>query len=443
MLVTLPFLLILLDLWPFGRLKAFSLGAFWPLLREKLPFFLLAALASIITLLVQRGAGAMSFFRNLTLGERLANAVESYLRYLGKLVWPTKLAIVYPHPAHGYALNEAWPLWQILAGAAVLLLLTVLCLARLRRQPYLAVGWFWFLGTLVPVIGLVQVGEQSMANRYTYIPLIGPVIALVWAVWDAAAALSTRRGPRPALILPWALSSLLAGLVWGTHRQVLHWRDTLSLFSYAIAVTPDNPSAHFALGVALEKAGQVSQAMVQYRVALAIDPSYAKADYNLGQLFSKAGDLPSAVVHFRAASRSNPNDLASRLNLANSLQHLGRAKDAVPVYEDCIRRDPDSIEALNNLAWILATDPDPQLRNGPRAVRLAERAVALSHSTLPLMIGTLAAAYAEAGRFADAVAAGEKAVTAAAEQAQPEVVQRNRELIELYRAGKPYHEPRR
>jgi tetratricopeptide (TPR) repeat protein len=400
----------------------------------------------------------MSFFRNLTFEERLANAVESCLRYLGKFVWPTKLAIVYPHPAHGYALNEAWPLWQIVAGAAVLLLLFVWCLTRLRRQPYLAVGWFWFLGTLVPVIGLVQVGEQSMANRYTYIPLIGPAIALVWGIWDAAAALSFSgkqaiaaktnpppgRGPRSALILPWALCSLLlAGLVWGTHRQILHWRDTLSLFSYAIAVTPDNPSAHFALGVALEKAGQISQAMVQYRVALAIDPSYAKADYNLGQLFSKAGDLPSAVAHFRAAVRSNPNDLASRLNLANSLQRLGRTKDAVPVYEECIRRDPDSIEALNNLAWILATDPDPQFRNGARAVQLAERAVELSHSTLPVMIGTLAAAYAEAGRFGDAVAAAEKAVAAAAEQAQPEVVQRNRELIELYRAGKPYHEPRR
>ena len=463
MVVTLPFVLLLLDVWPLRRVQALNGKAWPPLLLEKLPLIALSGIGSVVTLLVQRKAGAMGFFQHLTLGDRLGNAVESYLRYLGKLVWPTKLAIVYPHPAHDYFLNDGWSGWQLAAGAVALALISVWCVLRLARQPYLAVGWFWFLGTLTPVIGLVQAGEQAMANRYTYLPLIGPAISLVWGLVDVRVFLFRRReiSPScqpPAAIRPGTEASsgskstggaaaaavlCIGGLVWLTHLQLRHWRDTISLFDYAIAVTPDNPSAQFALGSGLEKAGEIRWAAVQYRIALAIEPKYSKANYNLGQIFAKAGDIREAAIHFEAALGSRPDDLPSRLNLAHCLQRLGRAQEAVAHYEASLRRDAGSIEALNNLAWLLATDPDPQLRNGRRAVELAERAVALSESKFPVMIGTLAAAYAEAGRFADAIAAAEKAVAVADALNLPEVAGRNRALMEIYRSQRAYHEPPR
>ena len=445
MVVTLPFVLLLLDVWPLGRLASSSPRQPARLILEKIPFFALAAICSVITLRVQREAGAMRFFQDLTLTTRLINAAESCVRYLGKLFWPTKLAIVYPHPAHGYFLNEQWPAWEL--GAAVLLLLsiTAFCVLRLKRQPYLAVGWFWFLGTLVPVLGLVQVGEQAMANRYTYIPLVGPVIALVWATAEfLSARFGARQDGQPARNFATCAGTAAAGvvvaLVWVAHVQVGYWRNTVTLFDYAISVTPDNPSAHFALGVGLEKQGEISRAMVQYRVALKIDPNYTKASYNLGQLFSKAGDSLRAAEYFADALRSNPNDLPSRLNFAGCLQRLGRAREAIAQFEQALRQDPDNIQALNNLAWILAANPDPQLRNGPRAVELAERAGALSQNRVPVMIGTLAAAYAEAGRFSDAATAAERAAAVAGELGETEVAARNRELLQLYRAGKPFHE---
>jgi len=320
-------------------------------------------------------------------------------------------------------------------------LISLACVLRLRKQPWLLVGWFWFLGTLVPVIGIVQVGEQAMADRYTYLPLIGPVLALVWTVYDC---LSNGWTARSDWHLKFACSLAIlcvAALSAATATQLTYWHDTVSLFDHAAAVTPDNPSARFAIGVGLEKQGENQKAIVQYRVALLIDPAYQKAHYNLGQLLRKENRWREAAQQYEAVLRCNPADVASHLNLAGACQELGETRKAMDHFQTALQLDPNSIEALNNLAWILATRPEPEFRNGPRAVELAEHACAISEYKLPVMIGTLAAAYAEAGQFDKAIATAEKAAQCAEATGQPEVAARNRELQALYKSGKAYRDP--
>ena len=446
MVVTLPFLLLLLDVWPLTRIEKnfLRLDSWWPLIREKIPFFVLAAADCIVTYSVQKEVGAMTLMTSVGFAERLGNALCSYISYLAKMFWPTDLAVFYPHPAMHYLLNDGWAVWQLVAAGVVLVLISALFVLRFPRQPWLAVGWFWFLGMLVPVIGLVQVGDQARADRYTYLPLIGPVVALVWTVFDwLAKRAAVQPGIAPVFRTIAGTASVLCivGLALATSQQLNYWHDTVSLFEHTAAVTSDNPSAHFAIGVGLEKQGQIQRAKVEYRVALAIAPSYTKAHYNLGQLSRKESRWTEAVEHYEAALRCNPGDVNSHLNLAGSLQELGKPREAMDHFEAALRLDSNSTEALNNLAWLLATRPEPALRSGPRAVLLAERACSLSHFKVPVMIGTLAAAYAETGRFQDAIDTAEKALAAARQQGLNEVAEKNSELLKLYRAGKPCREP--
>ncbi|MCC6821644.1 MAG: tetratricopeptide repeat protein [Verrucomicrobia subdivision 3 bacterium] len=439
MLVTWPFVMLLLDLWPLKRLELstfrFRLSAFKGLALEKVPFLALSAVFCGITLLVQQGAGAVSGISKIGMADRLANAVMSYVRYLANTLWPAKLAVIYPHPAVYYATAERWSGWQIGLAALTLLAVSAACLRSLRSRPYLAVGWFWYLGTMLPVIGLVQVGEQAMADRYTYLPLIGPVISVVWGIAD----FSTRWSGRRPLLWGLAVGLLIVGSV-ATRQQVDYWSDTVRLFQRTLAVTSANPSAHFAVGVGLEKTGEIEAAIRQYRAAIAIDSGYPKAHYNLGQLFRKQERWPEAALHYRAALAANPADVYSHLNLATVLQALNQTRAAVLEFEAALRLDPDSIEALNNLAWILATSSEDELRDGPQAVVFGEKACALSNGSLPTAVGTLAAAYAEAGRYADAVKTGERARDLAAAAGQAALAQRNEELLKRYRAQQPYRE---
>ena len=466
MLVTLPFLLVLLDYWPLGRSaecrvqNTESQGkgsniqarqARWSrLLMEKAPFLALSAAACGITFYFQKGG--MPSLTSISLHDRVANAIVSYLLYLGKMVWPTKLSIIYPHPASLNAMAEQWPNWHVGLIALLLLAISALCVRQIRRRPYLAAGWFWYLGTMVPVIGLIQVGEQAMADRYTYIPLIGPTIALVWLASEVLAGRSSEReethpgaecGVRSAKskLIPSLLAALLlAACCLLTRRQVQYWRDTVTLFSHAAAVTANNSTAEFFVGLGLEKLGEPGEAMVHYQASLAINPFEEQAHYNLAQLLRKSGNWQQAADHYIAALQTHPADSKSRLNLANVLPHLGRAREAILLYGDVLQADPDSIEAANNLAWLLATTEEAELRNGPRAVQLAQHACELTQYKMTTLVGTLAAAYAEAGRFPDAVTTVEKACALAAEAGDKALLKKNQELLELYRLGQPYRE---
>jgi tetratricopeptide (TPR) repeat protein len=405
------------------------------------------------------------------------------------MFWPTDLAAIYPHPASRYYLRDQWPGWEVCTAALLLLAVSALCLLQARRRPHLAVGWFWYLGMMVPVIGLVQAGDQAMADRYTYLPLIGPVLGLVWLLFELARFPSEvvrlkarerlgarqssgsfelrndppdyqRTGARKNLAenrtvftqhsksaLHWAYAALtllaLSACAVLTRGQLHYWRDTAALFEHTVDVTADNPDAQFAWGVGLEKGGLLGRAMVCYRAATAICPAYAEAHYNLGQLLRKRGAWREAIQEYLAAIHTNPRCLPAYLNLAGILVASGQTRQAVEQFGEALRIEPDSTEALNNLAWIMAANSDPAVRNGARAVEYAERACQLTQFKQTTIVGTLAAAYAEAGRFADAAATAEKACALAAQNGEQGLLEKNRQLLELYRAGKPYHEPGR
>jgi len=413
MLVTLPFILLFIDYWPFRRFEISngflrSVSTLRTVALEKAPFLALALIDCWVTVAVQRSTGAMQVIERVTWSERLGNAVTSYVRYLGKFFWPTDLAIVYPHPAKHYYLTDQWPLWEIGLAVVLLVLVSMFCILQLRTRPYLALGWFWFLGMLVPVIGLVQVGEQAMADRYTYLPLIGPVISLAfwlnerfgyggnpaWATSEPKKNPTLRRGVTNPIVRLAVVIAVAAVLIPLTRHQLSFWQDTTTLFQHAVAVTADNPSAQFALGVGLEKEGQPGKAMVRYRVATSIDPRYGKAWYNLGQLLRKSGHWQAAAESYLAADRANPHDLATQLNLASVFARLGKYREAVQHFDDALKIDPNSIEGLNNLAWLLSTAPEASVRDGGRAVTLAERGCSLTEFKMPILLGTLGAAYA-------------------------------------------------
>jgi tetratricopeptide (TPR) repeat protein len=438
MAVTLPFVLLLLDVWPLKRFSSFKFqvsssetpSTLNPqpstLLLEKWPFFALSAFFCGITFLVQKEFAAMVSLDRLTLGDRISNAVSSYLQYLVKLFWPAKLAVIYPYPKS----HDAVEVWLI---ALLLAAVSGLCLCQLFRRPYLAAGWFWYLGTMLPVIGLVQVGGQAMADRYTYIPLIGPVISLVWLAAEVFPSRKTSLFAATAIIL--------AAFLGQTGRQLQFWRDTVALAGHNIAVTPENASAHFTLGVGLEHAGETNRAMVCYRVAAAIFPGDIDARKNLADLLRQQGHLSAAEQEYNILLALNPNDFATHVCLADVVGHLGRTDEAVSHLNEALRLNPDSTEALNNLAWMLATSTNAAVRDGARAVRLAERAREITGGKKTIYLGTLAAAYAEAGRFDDAISTAEKACALAEKSGEQNLLQKNQELLELYRAHQPYHEP--
>lgn len=441
MIVTLPFILLLLDFWPLQRVvwskERSALKRMLWLILEKVPFLGLSLTASLIALSFQRASGATSVIQNVGWAERLSNAAASYVRYLAKAIWPTDLAVIYPHPARHYYLSDQWPGWELLAAGLLLLLVSVLAIRWAWSRPCFAFGWFWFLGTLVPVIGLVQAGEQAMADRYTYLPLIGPVIGLVWWVGDLLSGFRARAANSLTAV---AASVLLGALFLSTRHQLGYWQNTLTLFEHAAEVTADNPSAQFGIGMGLLEQGQISQALVRFRVALAIDPSYARAHYILGQLWRMQGHLQAAADEYKATLRFSPTDVRALANYGGLLPSLGRSTEAVQYLNEALRLDPNCVEALNNLAWVLATSTDASLRDGTRAVQLGERACQLTQFKQAALIGTLAAADAEAGQFTNAVATAQRAITVAQESAESALATRNQQLLVLYRSGKAYRE---
>jgi tetratricopeptide (TPR) repeat protein len=617
MLVTLPCVLLLLDYWPLDRLalrqpedsinsgaqkglssspqRSFLLRLFW----EKVPFFVLAAVSSAVTFLVQQSSGAVKSVESFPLSIRIANGLVSYVSYIYKMIWPQHLAVFYPHQ------GSSLPMW--LAGAAGLLLLgiSVAVMRAGRRHPYLAVGWLWYLGTLVPVIGLVQVGLQEMADRYTYVPLIGLFIMIAWGIPEL-----TRGWRYGRVVLRMAAGSLLAVLMVCTWMQLRHWRNNETLFKHALNTTANNFLAHDSLGNTLAQQGKIGEAIDHYSAALRIKPDYMNSHTNLGIALLQRGDVEQAITHFSAvlryqsdspeahnnlglavarqgyvdraidhyftairlkpdypqahnnlgnalasqgkfdqaishyseALRIKPEDAEAHSNLANVLASQGRFKEAIDHYSQALQIKPDNFEAhnnlgvvladqgkfneaidhysealrirpdyanahndlavalekqgrieeaidhyyealriepnntithiqlalvwlsqertdkaiehyqkalslspdstvvLNNLAWILATHENSSFRDGARAVQLAEKACTLSGYKNAISLDTLAAAYAEAGRFHEALQTAQEASKLAVAEGRVELAKEIERRMQLYKAGKPFYE---
>jgi protein O-mannosyl-transferase len=636
-LVTLPFVLLLLDYWPLNRLE-------WPprpsrlrkavlLIVEKLPLFAFAAASVVITLIAHQRLGVITGLQQLPLGPRLENVLVSYVRYIGKTVWPADLAVFYPY-------SFVWPTWQVIGSAAFLLVVSVLVFRYGPRHPYLPTGWFWFVGTLVPVIGLIQAGVQSMADRFAYLPVIGLFIIFIWGLTELVASLRCR----VPLLLTITFAAL-AACVAVTTSQLKYWRSADKLFEHAIAVTsnnyvahnylglflarqgrlseaapyfssaisikqdyaeaynnlgkvfllqtrlneaftnfylatllspknsehqynlgialvglgrpdaaaphlleavrikPDYTAAHLKLGSLLSRAGRLPEALnhysavvqiqptnsaalvelgnicsaqgkaaeavsyyaealriapgsaqahnnlgnvltaegkleeavAQYYEALRLKTNYANAHYNLGLARAKQGKFSEAVIQFDEVLRLDPADLAARYSLANTIlkqgntdeaakrytallkqqpdypealagmgnamRTMGRLKEAIQYHRQALRLNPDLPEALQSLAWILATAPNTEFRNGPEAVELAGRATQLTQEKDPGMLDVLAAAYAESGRFPEAIATAKKAYELSSSLGQQALADAVKARQESYRSGRPHREP--
>jgi len=336
MLVTLPLVLLLLDYWPLGRIAgvAPARGAipgspprtkppqrsYWLLIREKIPLFVLAALSCLITVLAQRGGGSVMPLTIRPLDARIANALVAYLKYVVKLVWPPPIAFFYP--------LAFIPWWQALWAGLALLLLSVFLLYGARRHPYLGVGWLWYLITLTPVIGLVQVGGQAMADRYTYVPFIGLFIIAAWGVSEATAGWRRRN-----ILLPASAVAVLLACLASTWTQVGYWRNSESLYFEAIRVTGDNYMAYHHLGMAYTNEGRLDLAIAAYKKVIAIDPSYAHTYNNLGVIYAKQGKFDEAVEQFKLAIRLIPSNVSFYRNLALAYSQQGKKAEAEAVQE--------------------------------------------------------------------------------------------------------------
>jgi len=587
-LVTLPCTLLLLDFWPLRRIvirpppdpdaaaeptdglrsppSAHSaLRTFLGLIVEKLPFFAWTAGSCAITYFGTKAAGNTLSADKLSWGFRLSNVPVSYVRYLGKMIWPQDMAVLYPIPSQ-------WALWQVVAATLLLACVSLAVVALVRRAPYLLVGWLWYLGTLVPTLGLIAVGYQSMADRYTYVSLLGLFIMIAWGASDLA-----NRWSWPKLALKTAAAMSIAGCIVVTRLQLHHWRNSVSLWTHAVAATQNNAIAHHNLGNALfTKHGQLEEPMRHYREALRINPDYLDAHLNLGQMLLRLGRLQEATNQFAAclkikpdydkahnnlggalltmdqparaadefrlalrsnpdyagahfnlglalarlgrfdeaiehyaaalrlepggaathkwmgkafsarnqpaeaashyfqALRLNPNDAELQANLGATLVKMGRSfeglghlreavrldpalaeahselglalagqrqtAEAIREYREALRLKPDSPPILNNLAWILATSLTAEFRNGQEAVKLAERACDLTARKQVLLLGTLAAAYAEAGRFSKAAETAREARELATSLQQPDLAAKNQELLQRFQARQPCRE---
>lgn len=333
MAVTFPATLLLLDFWPLGRWPQKSWRA---LVVEKLPFFALAAIHSVVTVLVQHGSGAANYAQRFSLAARAENAVVAYVRYLGKMFWPESLSAFYHHPGF-------WPAWIFVGAAVFLASASAWIWSQRAARPWLIVGWLWFLGTLLPVIGLMQVGAQSMADRYTYLPLLGIFIVLAWSL----AALSTH-APRETVALSCAVLLCCAML---TSRQVRTWRNSIELYSHSIAVGEDNSTVRYLLAGALQAAGRSdAEVIAQYRQALSLQPNYVNAITQLAIFSLRANRVDEARQLIEESIRFEPTNPGLHKNLGTVLQMLGRPNEARQEFEAALSRDPNDASVHRELA---------------------------------------------------------------------------------------------
>ena len=478
MLVTLPFVMLLLDFWPLKRVTSdpfsqrFNAADKWQaasvlrLVLEKWPFFLFSAASCVITFLAQsqRGGDAVISLNKVSLSYRLCNSLMSYGRYLLKTIWPTDLAVFYPLSDHILRVR----VWAIVATVA-LAAISWFVWRRRRAHPCLLVGWLWYLGTLVPVIGLVQVGGAALADRYTYLPSIGVFLAVAFSVRDLAA-----RFRIPKIVITVAAAAILAGCLILTENQLPCWRDSQTLFAHAAAVTEDNDVAHTNLGVALEQQGKWDEALAEYRKAERLAPERYQVHNNLGNLLANMGKSKEALAEYQEALRIDSNDAAPHNNLGTLLVDLGRYTEAmeqyteaerldsndwhapylmgkaqlkqgrdleaIPYFRQAVRNDPNNLQVLTYLAQVLASDENPQVRDGHAALAMASKANALSSGIQPAILDTLAMAYAELRSFADAQNAAQDALKIARAYNMTNDVPVILQRLQLYQNHQPFRQ---
>ena len=482
MLVSAPVILLLLDYWPLRRFEQLALtkerakvaksSDQWRLTRdlflEKVPLLAMSAGSCVITFILQkRAAGAIP---SLPFLWRIENAVVTHMIYVWETLRPAGLAVFYPHP------NDTLTIWQILLAIGLLLAMTIAAIVFRWKRPYLFTGWFWYVGMLLPVIGLVQIGEQGHADRYTYLPHIGLFVLAVWLVADVTAVYQRRS----RVVVPAAVIIVVLALAWASFIQTSYWRNSETLWTHALAVTSNNDVAHNNLGYlcadrgeldkaishfetalrirsskrnphysvgsafvqvnladALSRKGQPDEAIVHYDEAIKLQPNYADAYYDRGNILFAQGRIDEAMADWEKTLQIRPADADAHTCLGNALLRRGSVKEAVAEYENAIALAPEDPHSRINMAWVLATAPDASIRDGIKAVEFAQQAMELSGGNDPKFLRTLAAAYAESGRFSEAITIARQAMMTATVQGKAGLAHVLYGDVELYRANVP------
>ncbi len=456
MLVTLPLILWLLDYWPLQRKESTR-----RLVMEKLPLLALAAAGCVLTILAQDKA--INSFSVLPLSSRLGNALATCMVYLGQMLWPTGLSALYPFPIHGI------PSWEVAMAGALLAVISAVAFWQRHKQPWMLVGWVWYLVMLLPVIGVIQVGLQAHADRYTYLPHVGIYMAVTWLIAEWVA--KRQMGQAASGCLMAGVVGVLMVCAW---NQTAYWKSSETLWSHAVVCNTRNYLAHFNLGVVLLEKGNVDEAIGQFEQALQSEPGYADSHFNLGVALLKKGKVDEAIGQFEQALQSEPGRVDFHINLGAALLQKGRVDEAIRHFQTALDLDANSAEAcyglgdaysregrmaeainqyqkalqinpaypeaLNNLASLMAICPDVSLRNGEKAVELARRANELTGGTNPIVLQTLAISFSEVGRFDDAVQCAQKAIKVAPAAGRQDLVERLNGALKRYQAGLPYQE---
>jgi tetratricopeptide (TPR) repeat protein len=505
MLVTLPFVLLLLDYWPLGRLggqKSEGGRRLRRLITEKIPLFALSALSCAATFLAQ--VYSTEAIEQLPFMWQLNTAAVSYVTYIWQMFWPARLGAFYPHP------NDQLPFWQVLLAIAFLISVSLLAILWRKERPYIFTGWFWYVGMLVPVIGLIQAGEQARADRYTYLPQIGLYMLITWGITDLMALIMTRNsssrpaatglqpitrrsrgvrtnGPHGRGYKPFCTAiaaAIIVALSWRAFVQTSYWKNSEMLWNHTLAITTNNDMAHNSLGAlflrrgqwdsaishfekaleirsrnaaaahynfggalientlasALARKGRLSEAIGHYEKAIKLRPDYGDPYLNLGSVLFGQGRIDDAIALWRKAAATQPEDGGFHTVLGDAFLQRGLQKDAIAEYEHATRIFPRDFVARNNLAWLLAASFDASIRDGNRAVEVAEQTVQLSGGKDPKYLRTLAATYSEVGRFSEAIAVAQQAAALATMQGKTDVVNRLKKDLVLYQEQVPLRE---
>jgi Tfp pilus assembly protein PilF len=338
MLVTLPFILLLVDYWPLKRKCSFR-----KLLFEKLPFVFLAGVSSVITFVIQSRSGAVKNVVKFPFDIRVINAVVSYIQYILKMFWPVNLSVFYPHPGRSLHFSDA------IIPTLLLVAATVLTIRFARTRGYLLFGWLWYICTLIPVIGLVQVGDQAMADRYTYVPLIGLFIMIAWGLPELLARYAFRK-----TILAVAAAVVLLAMTVSTYQQLRYWQNDVTILERAVEVNPNDRFAQANLGVAFLRKNSYDDAIAHFEKALQIDPCDAMSHLNIGVAFFRKDKIDQAIIHFEKAAAIDPCDVPSHLNLATALAKQGKQEQAIEQCNEALRIDSSCTDAYN-LRQVLLT----------------------------------------------------------------------------------------